>query len=264
MRRLAVVLTVGALVVAAPSVASADEPIILSEPPPDSALETQTVVTNVHPSRVRLLEAWLAYSSDEAKRARRIAGGTSIVFAAALIGAGAALYVDSTPRTELDQGAGLVTLALGGAFLTGGIAALAIRSSAEKRYDSWDRAVEEGVSATEFARYEGELRATLRSGSALRRASRWSNLGIAVSGILILAVTPAANLSSDGRRVGYIVGGVLAGAGALGFGLSFIKTADLWQRYENGDPPTGKSRGWLYATPTFNQHGGGVAVAGRF
>ncbi len=258
--RLEAVFMVLATLVATP--ASAQD--VIDEPPPAPRVE-QPQSREVD-NRIRRLDLWLAYSRDDGKRARRLGGGTAIASSAILIGIGTALYLDDTPSNELNRGIGISTLAIGGTFLAGGIAALSVKSDTELRYRRWRKALAKGMSPVEFARFEGELRSTLKSGSRARQAARWTNFGLVVSGALILGLTPAANLSSDGETVGYITGGILAGVGALNFGLSFLKSKDLWQQYESGAAPAGAERGasgW-FASPTLLRKGGGAALTGRF
>ncbi len=65
-----------------------------------------------------------------------------------------------------------------------------------------------------------------------------------MGGALMLGLTPVSNLEDKGT--GYIVGGVTAGFGLLGFAFSFIGSpqAEYWKAYQAGQAaPKSRKRG---------------------
>ena len=168
---------------------------------------------------------------------------------------------------KFSKGFGFVAVAAGGATLVMGATLLAIPSPAEKRYGRWPSVQSQGVSDVELARFEGELRysLTVRANGKLRQR-RWGSLGLVLGGASLIGLTAASNLSTLAQRLGYGVGGTLAGVGMVGFGLSFMKPRDLWERYEVGLPPRGTElvRATLKITPLLTRRAAGLCVNARF
>ncbi len=214
--------------------------------------------------QVEHLETWLKHARDYGKRSRMWGGSMGLAGSGALIGLGTALFLDDTPKNAFARGVGLLSLSFGGVFLVGSITSFILESAAEQRYERWQAARDAGMTEREFARFEGELRATIKHRDRAHSARRWGNLGLALSGGLILGLTSPANLADKSERAAYVTGGVLAGMGVVGFGLSFIKPKDLWERYESGASPRGKKKASVTATPTLARDGGGIALIGQF
>jgi len=214
----------------------------------------------------QLLDLWLDYAADAARRERLNSGANQLVGSAILLGIGIWAYVHTNPTNELVKGIGLSAVGASGVFLSVGIFRLAKKSTAELRFESWRQARGPSLTLRELGRYEGELRAFSREAELALKLSRWSNFALMLTGGLILGLTPAADLTRDGRTIGYVVGGVSAGLGLLGFGLSFIGSAkaDYWKLYENGQaPPTGGGRRWG-ATPSVGRNYVGARLFGSF
>lgn len=83
-----------------------------------------------------------------------------------------------------------------------------------------------------------------------------------MGGALILGLTPASNLAD--KSTGYIVGGVVAGIGLLGFAVSYVGSpqAEYWKAYQAGQAPP-KSRKWV-ASPAVSRTFVGAQVGTTF
>ncbi|MGB5809764.1 MAG: hypothetical protein WBG86_04485 [Polyangiales bacterium] len=211
------------------------------------------------------LDVWLEYVAEAERQKRRFSGANQVVASALLMGFGAWGFSLSNPSTELDKGLGLAAVMLSGVSMSMGIAQLAKKSVAETRFARWRAVVGPSMTLREFSRFEGELRAQSEAASRMSRLVRWGNFGFALTGGLVLGLTPVANLSGDGKTLGYIIGGVTFGMGMLGFGMSFAGPgeAGYWSAYQRGQIPRGSSRRWS-AAPAVGRNFYGARVVGRF
>lgn len=232
----------------------------VAEPPGTTTEQAPSALAG----EVEHLETWLKHARDYGKRNRMWGGGMGLAGSGLLLGFGTALFLDNTPKNAFARGVGLLSLSFGGVFLVGSITSFIVESAAEERYERWQAARDAGMTEREFSRFEGELRATIKHRDRAHRARRWGNLGLALSGGLILGLTSPANLTGNSKKAAYVTGGVLAGMGVVGFGLSFIRHKDLWERYESGASPRGKKKASVTATPTLARDGGGLALIGEF
>jgi hypothetical protein len=210
------------------------------------------------------LDKWLVYLSRNAKRARLTTGASSLVGSGIVMGLGIWAYLQDVPDNELTKGAGLVALAGSGVFMSLGIFQLAKKSELEKTLERWRTAKAGELTSKELARFEGELRQYSESAERAVRIGRWTNFGMALTGALVVGLTPAADLSSDGATVGYVTGGAALGVGLLGFALSFVGQSDpgYWSSYLQGKSPPSPSR-WS-ASPQVGRTFAGLGVRGRF
>lgn len=210
------------------------------------------------------LGAWFAHLSRNARSARLTSGASNLVGSGLVMGLGIWAYLQDPPENELAKGAGLVALGGSGVFMSLAIFQLATQSPPEKTLERWTAARHAGLTPKELSRFEGELRQYSESVERIVRLGRWSNFGMAMTGALILGLTPAADLSRDGRSIGYTTGGVAAGVGLLGFALSFIGQSDsnYWNAYLKGQPPP-KSSKWS-ASPELGRTFAGARITGRF
>ena len=217
--------------------------------------------------QVEHLDRWLYATRTEGRRNRMVSGSLATLGSALLVAFGTVALLDDSPRTEFSKGFGFVAVAAGGATLVMGATLLAIPSPAEKRYGRWQSVQSQGVTDVELARFEGELRysLTVRANGKLRQR-RWGSLGLVLGGASLIGLKAASNLSTLAQRLGYGVGGTLAGVGMVGFGLSFMKPRDLWERYEVGLPPRGTElvRATLKITPLLTRRAAGLCVNARF
>ena len=207
------------------------------------------------------LGMWIEYVASEARSNRLTSGASLLVGSAIGIGFGIPLYIQRNPRNELNKGIGISLIAFSGAMLAAGATQLATKSIPEKRLDHWKKVTKSPLTLRELARFEGELRTY---GDIMRRnvlVSRWMNFGMGLTGILILGLTPAAHLSRDAATIGYVVGGVMAGLGFLGFGFSFRRDAapDYWNAYLQGQRPPARTR-WSVAPSTGYTYAGARVV----
>ncbi|MFZ1865295.1 MAG: hypothetical protein WAU39_13805 [Polyangiales bacterium] len=210
------------------------------------------------------LEKWLVYLSRSAKRARISSGASGLVGSSVGMALGIWAYLQDPPDNELTRGAGLVALAGSGVFMSLGIFQLAAKSEPEKMLARWRTATEGELTLRELTRFEGELRHYADMQKRAVRLGRWTNFGMALTGALILGLTPAADLSPDGATVGYVTGGVALGAGLMGFAFSFVGQSepDYWNAYLKGKGPPSPSR-WS-ASPQVGRTFAGIRLVGRF
>ncbi len=210
------------------------------------------------------LGAWLDAAARNARQTRRFVGVNEVIGSSAGMGVGIWAFIESDRGTELNKGLGLALVAVSGVTLGLGIFQLARQSDAEKRLERWRKAEVAGVTPQELARFEGELRSQSAGQERALLMLRWMNLGIGLTGGLILGLTPAANLSSEAATVSYVIGGTTAGLGFFGFVMSFLRPApiDYWSTYQQGSSSAGGRR-WS-AVPAVGRRFVGAQVVGRF
>ena len=227
----------------------------------------QSAAPEASDAQIGHLDRWLLYANDEGRRNRFFNGSLAVVGSGLLVAFGTVALLDDSPRTEFSKGFGFVAAVAGGATLVMGVTLLAIPSPSEKRYARWTETTGRGMTEDELARFEGELRYSLKvRANTKTRQRRWGSLGLVVGGGLLIGLTAAADLSTLARRLGFGAGGTLTAIGAIGFGLSFIPPRDLWERYEAGLPPADGqvTKASLQVTPIFTHQAGGLSLSGRF
>ncbi|MGB8332181.1 MAG: hypothetical protein WCE62_18805 [Polyangiales bacterium] len=274
-RRGAALLSIVALLSVGIGVARAQDIEILTEPPPPTERSPQAVEP---PNTLTLelggalapqaeqdhLDEWLEYAASASRFQRLTQGSTMLVAGTIVMGIGIPLYLLRNPGTELDKGLGLAAIAVSGACMGLGIVKLASKSAVERQLERWQAAKDAGLTPRELARFEGELR---NYGELARRSvlvERWTSFAMALTGGLMIGLTPAADLSRDGATIGYAGGGIFLGAGLLEFGRSFRKRAvpDYWETYLSGKRPP-PSLKWS-ASPAVGHQFAGANVAARF
>ena len=130
--------------------------------------------------------------------------------------------------------------------------------------ERWQRSTQSKLTLRELGRFEGEFRNTSDAAHRELTMARWTSFGMALTGGLILGLTPAANLSTDAATIGYVTGGVALGVGVLGFAFSFRGTVEEehWNAYLRGQGPP-KSVKWS-ASPAVGRKFVGAQVVGQF
>lgn len=240
----------------------------LAEPPAEASPSREPIIVGGEElaplDRQDHLERWLEYLSRNVKRGRVTSGATVLVAGGLTMGFGIGAFLQDRPDNELTKGAGLLTVAASGVFMAFGICQLAIKSEPEEMLHRWRRAAAGQMTRQELSRFEGELRQYSQAAKRTLRAGRWTNFGMALTGALILGITPAADLSSDGSTIGYVTGGAALGAGLLGFAFSFVGQSgtDYWGAYVSGKRPPSRSR-WS-AAPEVGRTFAGLRVQGHF
>lgn len=228
---------------------------VIDEPPPEQPAAAEDIAR---------LEEWLSYLSGSARRGRITSGTTSLIASGIVMGTGIWAFLQNSPTDELTRGAGFVAVAGSGALMSVAIFQLATESQAERTLGRWRTATAGELTRIELARFEGELRQYTETMKREVRLVRWTDFGIALTGALILGLTPAADLSPEGARTGYVTGGVALGAGLLGFALTFVgqSKTDYWNAYLQGKDPPSSPR-WS-ASPQVSRTFAGLRIAGRF
>lgn len=241
-----------------PGLATADsEPVASELPAPDSESVAE-------PGHVKLLGEWLQFLARQDKQARITTGTSSLIASAGILGFGIWAFLEDPPNNELNRGIGLLAVAAAGPGLSLGILELAMKSGSEKRWARWEATAARSMSSEEIGRFEGELRSYSLEARRNRMRGRWSSFGLFVTGGLLLGLTPAADLGSDGQTVGYVTGGVAAAVGLVGFGFSFARSfeEEYWDAYLQGRRPP-RYRRWR-TSPAFGRTFAGMTVGGEF
>lgn len=210
------------------------------------------------------LRGWLEYAASSEKRQRRSAGVNGVIAGGLIMGIGIGLYVSSSSSLDdFDRGIGLALIGSSSLFMAVGIFQLARKSHAEMRLQRWYAVDDDSLTTQQLGRYEGELRAQSELATRAVRLQRWGNFGLFMGGALMLGLTPASNLQD--KETGYIVGGVTAGVGLLGFAFSFIGAPEegYWKAYQAGQaPPQGRSK-WR-AAPAAGRNFVGAQLSATF
>ena len=245
---------------------------IVSEPPtlPSEDVVREALATGAaehlaSEDQQALLGEWMEHTASVGRRNRLYGGANNLIASSITMGIGIALFV-TNPNTELSKGLGLAMVGTSGVFMSLGIFQLAKESQAELRLERWRRAASSRLTLQELGRFEGELRAQSVTKDRDAKMGRWSSFGLAMTGALILGLTPAANLSSDASTASYIVGGVMAGFGLFGFGLSFTGGGDNpYEAYMRGQRPLQYGRrATVRVAPAAGRRFVGAQVIGRF
>ncbi len=251
---------------------SSDAQDIVSEPPmlpPEDvvreALATGAAEHLASEEQQELLGEWMEHTARVGRRTRLSGGANQLIASSIGMAIGIALFV-TTPDTELSKGVGLALVGSSGVFLSVGIIQLTKESQAEVRLERWQRATRSRLTLQELGRFEGELRAQGDNRDRATKMSRWSSFGLAMTGGLILGLTPAAKLSSDASTGSYIAGGVMLGVGLFGFGLSFAGGSENpYEAYMRGQRPLQyQRRAMVRAAPAVGRRFVGAQLVGRF
>jgi hypothetical protein len=260
-----------ALVSSYSEVAGAQAGDVVSEPPsvtPETPPALTLEVTGPEPlapdADQARLGSWLEYLADSGRRSRMSDGSYSLFGSAAMMGIGIWAFVKAPPNTELNKGIGLLAISGAGIFMSVGIFQLAMKSEAERRLGRWQEATSSKLTLRELRRFEGEFRSYSAGAERELLMARWTNFGMALTGALILGLTPAASLSRDAETIGYVTGGVALGIGLVGFGFSFRGTPETehWNSYIQGQSPP-KSTKWS-ASPAVGRKFVGAQIVGQF
>lgn len=209
------------------------------------------------------LGGWLEYAATAEKRQRRSTGVNGVIGGGLFMGIGIGLFVSSSSSLDdFDRGIGLSLIAASSVFLGVGIFQLARESHAEIRLERWSAVDDGALTARELGRFEGELRAQSELAQRALRLQRWGNFALFMGGALMIGLTPASSLQD--KETGYIVGGVAAAFGLLGFGFSFLGSpqASYWQAYQAGQAPP-QARKWR-AAPAAGRNVVGAQVSATF
>ena len=245
---------------------------VVSEPPElpseeaiQRALSTGAAEHLASEAQQALLGEWMESTGRAGRRARLSSGANQLIASSIAMGVGIALFV-TNPETELSKGVGLALVGSSGVFMSLGIAQLAKPSQAELRLERWNRASASRLTMRELGRFEGELRAQSETLDRVAKVGRWSSFGMAMTGALILGLTPAANLSTDASTGSYIAGGVMAGFGLLAFGLSFVGGGEnSYEAYSRGQRPLQYSKGaTVRGAPAVGRNFAGAQIVGCF
>lgn len=208
-----------------------------------------------------LLGRWLEVQASQQRLERRFTGGSVLAVGAAGFAFGATLLAGS-PNNELSKGGGVASIAAGAFGVGLGIFRLVVESEAERTWARWQRNGGAEMDPVSAARFEGELYAAARHARRIQQLARWLGLATTLGGIVVLAVTPFANLSSGGRVASYIGGGLLVLGGGINLASSFggPPPKEAWEAYQRGEAPTPSSGRLFGLRPVFQRHGAGLVL----
>lgn len=208
--------------------------------------------------RGALLGAWIGVQASQQRTERRFTGGALLGVGSGALGYGIARLAVN-PNNELSKGGGVALLAAG-AFATGlGIFRLVVKSEAEEVSERWAAARAKGVDALTVARFEGEFYAAAQHARRVQLLTRWLGVATAAGGVVVLAVTPFADLSPGGRVSSYVGGGLLVLGGSINIASSLVTPPpqEAWDSYQKGlEPPSGAGRLWGVAPVVAPGYGG--------
>ena len=210
------------------------------------------------------LGAWIEYTSNQARDQRRLLGTSLTVLGPVAMTAGILLYVSSAAPSGVERTLGAGLIMAGGLNTSLGIVGLAKRTDAELLFERWLTANKSRLTLQQFGRFEGELRSASERARRAVLVGRWTSLGLALTGGVVLALTPVADFGGGSRATGYAIGGMALGVGLLGFTVSFGRSDEIenWIAYQQGrQPPV--ARTWK-ASPMVGRGIVGAQLTGRF
>lgn len=218
-------------------------------------------------AEVALLDAWLDSFDGKSRTLRYISAPLGILAGGALTGLGVWYITDDSfslgsREAAVGLGAGMITL--GSLAVVVGIYNFVVPTYPEEIYARFTTAREDGLTARQLGRFEGELLALAEMSRMARYASIISGFAMALGGGIAIAVSATVD-RDDPRTIGVAVGGGLAIAGAIIGGMSFIPSPyeRAWEKYDAGLGPDGTAP-TVQAAPLLGPDTAGVSVAGTF
>jgi hypothetical protein len=222
--------------------ASLDVAPPLDAPSTDARSAPVGVGTDVQEARVDLarverLDAWLAHQRDEMRFARRVVGPLSLATGALMLVPGVYGLADGV--WDEQPNLGWLAFGVAGLGLAQGVVWMAIQSDPEERFARWRAAREAGLTATELARFEGELRGTPSLARMERALIRWSGIGLVFGGGLYAGLLALDDPPTRHRVLGYAASSIYGAVGIVL--LVYASIPELgetsWRRYEAGELP---------------------------
>ena len=204
---------------------------------PPAGAQPSVAPARVAPERVERLEAWLDHQRHEMRFARHVVGPISLASGAIMFAPGVAGLADGI--WDEQPNLGWLAFGVGGLAIAQGAVWLAIQSDPEERWERWVAAREAGLSETEVARFEGELRAAGNVARMERALIRWSGLGQLFGGGLYIGLTLVDDPPRAHARLGHALAGTYAAIGVAMLVYSFVPALGeaAWARYEAGLGP---------------------------
>lgn len=192
------------------------------------------------PDDARRLDGWLKYHMRRERRKRLFSGWSVVHIGLAAVGFGLWLMLDpffyeegftnatpsgitsGTERSSGPFGVGATLATLGAFAAVRSIFDIVRKSSAEERYERWQKVQRRGISETDIARFEGGFELEARLEKRRRRRAWVSSFALMAGGLATLITSAAGRWFTDANRVGgYLTGGLLVGSGALMAGTNF-------------------------------------------
>jgi len=197
---------------------------------------------DVDRARADRLEAWLAHQRDEMRFARRVVGPLSLATGALMLVPGVYGLADGV--WDEQPNLGWLAFGVAGLGLAQGVVWMAIQSDPEERFARWRAAREAGLTATELARFEGELRGTPSLARMERALIRWSGIGLVFGGGLYAGLLALDDPPTRHRVLGYAASAIYGAVGIVL--LVYASVPELgetsWRRYEAGELPEAAPR----------------------
>ena len=213
-----------------------------SSAPLDASTLARDAEAPVDLARAERLEAWLAHQRDEMRFARRVVGPLSLATGALMLVPGVYGLADGV--WDEQPNLGWLAFGVAGLGLAQGVVWLAIQSDPEERFARWRAAREAGLTATELARFEGELRGTPSLARMERALIRWSGIGLVFGGGLYAGLLALDDPPMRHRVLGYAASAIYGAVGIVL--LVYASIPELgetsWRRYEAGELPEAPPR----------------------
>lgn len=223
--------------------AASDSPLDApSSAPLDAGTLARDAGTAADLARAERLEAWLAHQRDEMRFARRVVGPLSLATGALMLVPGVYGLADGV--WDEQPNLGWLAFGVAGLGLAQGVVWMAIQSDPEERFARWRAAREAGLTATELARFEGELRGTPSLARMERALIRWSGIGLVFGGGLYAGLLALDDPPMRHRVLGYAASTIYGAVGIVL--LVYASIPELgetsWRRYEAGELPEAPPR----------------------
>jgi hypothetical protein len=193
----------------------------------------------VEARRVDRLEASLVEAAHADTLIRQWGGVGALVLGGTLIASGIVVALDDENWSGNGRAAlsGLAWSA-GASLIIAGIYRWFGSTPAEQRLERWSNLrVNKRLDIFEFARFEGELQSAAQDAAFGRRLTAFSSIGLIAGGAAMIGLAASSKLEGDSETGGYVLGGVLAGVGAIQMvALLWISTPAerAWKHYSEG------------------------------
>ena len=191
------------------------------------------------------LGAWLEHTSNQARGQRRFLGTSLTVLGPIAMTAGILIYATSAAPSGVERALGAGLIVAGGLNTSLGIVGLAKKSDGELLFERWLAVNKSRLTLRELGQFEGEFRSAAMRARRAVLVGRWTSLGLALTGGLVLGLTPLADFGGGSRSTGYASGGIALGVGLLGFAVSFgaPDETENWNAYQQGKDRRRLARG---------------------
>lgn len=189
--------------------------------------------------RVDRLEASLVELAHADGLIRQWGGVGALVLGGTLIAGGVLIALEDEGWGDDGRAAvSGIAWSAGASLIAAGIYRWFSRTPAEQRLERWSNLrANKRLDVFEFARFEGELQSAAQEAAFGRRLVAFSSIGLMAGGAGLIALSASSGLEGDSETTGYVMGGALAGVGAIQMvALLLLPTPAerAWEHYSQG------------------------------